>query len=384
MIIQNQTELKAFCAALAEKPYITVDTEFLRDKTYYSILCLIQIAAPGIDAKAIDPIAFPDLNYAPLWDLMANDKVLKVMHAARQDMEIFYAEMDGALPRPIFDTQVAAMVCGHGDSIAYNALVKNITGTQLAKNAQFTDWSRRPLTPKQLAYALDDVTYLRDVYEKLAQEIEKQGRTKWVRQEMDILTSPDTYKMDPKESWKRIKIRSHDPKVLASLQMLAAWREEEAQRKDIPRGRILKDDTLAELALYSPKDADGLMRIRTFPKDWAKGHTGKKVLELIAQAQKMPKDQMPQKPMRDAMPRDAQDILEMLKLLLKINCNQADVATKLVANASDLEILAVEVKPDILCMKGWRFEVFGKDALALKNGKLALGLKKGKIEKIPL
>ncbi len=382
MIIQKQSELEQACAALAQNPYLTIDTEFLRDKTYFSKLCLIQMAGPGVDAFAVDPIG-TKLDLSPVWDLMRNESVLKVFHAARQDLEIFFFEM-GSLPHPIFDTQVAAMVCGHGDQIAYHGLVRNITGHGLEKSAQFTDWSRRPLTDKQMRYALDDVTYLREVYEALSKELKDKKREKWVMEEMDILTSTETYDLDPLEMWKRIKIRSDKPQVLAVLRALAAWREEDARERDVPRGRILKDDTLADLAMYMPGSMDGLLRIRSLPNDLAKGRMGKKLLEVIEDGKKTPKDQMPTKDLREPLPKWAQGPLEMLKLLLKINCSDAGVATRLVAGKDDLEALAVEDTPDIPALKGWRREVFGEEALALKSGKLGLSLIKGKIVKMPL
>lgn len=382
MIIQKQSELEQACAALAKNPYLTIDTEFLRDKTYFSKLCLIQMAGPGVDAFAVDPIG-TKLDLSPVWDLMKDESVVKVFHAARQDLEIFFFEM-GALPHPIFDTQVAAMVCGHGDQIAYHGLVRNITGHGLEKSAQFTDWSRRPLTDKQMRYALDDVTYLRDVYEALSKELKEKKREKWVMEEMDILTSPETYDLNPMDMWKRIKIRSDKPQVMAVLQALAAWREEDARERDVPRGRILKDETLADLAMYMPGGTDGLLRIRSLPNDLAKGRVGKKLLEVIQKAKDTPKEQMPRKEVREPMPKWAQGPLEMLKLLLKINCAEAGVATRLVAGKDDLEALAVEETPDIPALKGWRREVFGEEALALKSGKLGLSLVKGKIVKMPL
>lgn len=379
MIIKTQAELKDICAKLAEKPYITIDTEFLRDKTFYSKLCLIQLAAEGIDAVAIDPIEF-DLDWAPLNDLLHNEKVLKVFHAARQDLEIFY-QLNGKIPHPIFDTQVAAMVCGYGDSIAYNKLVQDITGHALEKNAQFTDWSRRPLSSKQLTYALDDVIFLRDVYEKLDKRLKEQKRDGWLKQEMEILTNPETYEMPIEDSWKRIKIRSDKPEVMAILRELAIWREEIARRKDIPRGRIMKDEALADIAVYMPKDIEGLSRIRNVPKEAIKSETGKTLLSLVTKARKSPKDTWPKRELKAPFPKDAIPVLEMLKLLLKINCAEENVAPKLIANVSDLEEMAVNDKAKVPAMKGWRHDVFGKDAIALKKGKITLGLKDGKMHK---
>ena len=379
MIITKQSDLDRVCAELAQQPYITIDTEFLRDKTFYSRLCLVQLAGPETDAVAIDPIEH-DLDLTSFNALLENENVIKVFHAARQDLEIFY-QMNGKIPHPIFDTQVAAMVCGYGDSIAYNKLVQDITGHALAKNAQFTDWSRRPLSSKQLNYALDDVIYLRKVYEALNARLEEQNRVSWVKQEMEILTSPDTYEMPIEDAWKRVKIRSDKPEVLAILRELATWREELARKKNIPRGRIMKDEALADIAVYMPKDKEGLLRIRNVSKDVAKSHTGKILLGLVKTARKSPKESWPKVARKQPFPKDLAPVLEMLKLLLKINCAEADVAPKIVATVSDLEEISIQENASCAAMKGWRFEVFGKDALALKAGDIALGLKDGKIHK---
>ncbi len=379
MIIQTQDQLNEICAKLSEKPYLTIDTEFLRDKTYYSKLCLIQLAGPDVEAVAVDPIEYK-LDWAPLDALMQNENVLKVFHAARQDIEIFY-QMNGVIPHPIFDTQVAAMVCGYGDSIAYNKLVEGITGHALAKNAQFTDWSRRPLSSKQLKYALDDVIYLRDVYESLDAQLKKQKRDGWLKQEMDILTSPDTYEIPLDTVWKRIKIRTDKPEVLAILRELAKWREETARTKNVPRNRIIKDDALADIAVYMPKNNEGLSRIRNVPHGMTRGDNATKLLSIISKARQSNKDTWPKVKRGKSFPKEATPILEMLKLLLKINCSEADVAPKLIANVSDLEEIAIEDKPDCSAVRGWRLEVFGKDAIALKNGEITLGLKNGKIHK---
>lgn len=379
MIIKTQQELDQICGKLAEKPYITIDTEFLRDKTFYSKLCLIQLAGPDIDAVAVDPIEF-DLDWTPLNDLLHNEDVLKVFHAARQDLEIFY-QLNSKIPHPIFDTQVAAMVCGYGDSIAYNKLVQDIAGHALAKNAQFTDWSRRPLSSKQMTYALDDVIFLRDVYLKLDARLKEQKRDHWLKQEMEILTSPETYEMPVEIMWKRIKIRSDKPEVLAVLRDLAIWREELARKKDIPRGRIMKDEALADIAVYLPKDIEGLSRIRNVPRDVSKGNTGKMLLNIVTKARKSPKENWPTIKRKAPFPKELVPVLEMLKLLLKINCSEGDVAAKLVANVSDLEEIAVQDNPDNKLMTGWRYELFGEDAIALKHGEITLGLKDGKIHK---
>ncbi len=379
MIIQTQKQLDDVCDILSTKHYLTIDTEFLRDKTYYSKLCLIQLAGPDVDAVAIDPIA-TNLNWDKFHDLMQNEKVIKVFHAARQDLEIFY-HINGKIPAPLFDTQVAAMVCGYGDSIAYNKLVEGITGTKLAKTAQFTDWSRRPLAEKQISYALDDVIYLRDVYESLSKQLKKQKRENWVNQEMNILTNPDTYEIPLDTVWQRIKIRSDKPEVLAILRDLAKWREETARKRNLPRNRVIKDDALADIAVYRPADKNGLSRIRNVPKDMTHGEKATALLKIVKRAQKSDKSTWPQVKRGVAFPKDAVPILEMLKLLLKINCSENDVAPKLIANVKDLEEIAASDAPDCNAIKGWRAEVFGEDALALKKGRIMLGLKDGKIHK---
>lgn len=380
MIISTQAQLNDFCAALAKGPYLTIDTEFLRDKTYFPKLCLLQMAGPDVDAKAVDPLT-PGLDWEPVRALMADTNVLKVFHAARQDLEIFW-HLYKVLPTPIYDTQVAAMVCGFGDQVAYNALVRELVGHELEKNAQFTDWSRRPLSERQMRYALDDVIYLREVYEKLHARLVKQGREQWVFEEMSILNSPRTYQNPPEEAWKRVKVRSDKPEVLAILRALAAWREEQAVSRDVPRSRILKDETLADVAMYKPRDVDSLLQVRSFPSDLAKGKVGKQVLDIINLTLDSPRENWPRAARREQFPKNAQGTLEMLKMLLKINCAEEDVASKLVADTDDLEKLAVEQSPDIPAMQGWRFEMFGKDALDLKAGRIALRLEKGRVKKV--
>ncbi len=379
MIIKTQKELDDLCAALKGKPYIALDTEFLRDKTYYSKLCLLQVAANGVEAVALDPIE-TDLDWTGFMTLMDDTSVVKVFHAARQDLEIFY-DLYKRLPAPIFDTQVAAMVLGYGDQIAYNGLVRDLTGKELEKSAQFTDWSRRPLSEKQIAYALDDVTYLCQIYEKLAAQLEAKNRIHWVKEEMAFLTSPTTYQSHPEDAWKRIKLRNPKPEALAILKVLAEWREREAQGRNIPRGRFIKDEAIADLSVYKPKDMEGLLHVRTLPPDVAKGRLGPVLIKLIEQARSSDPATWPKVDYGEPFPKRAQAALEMLKMLLRINASEADVAAKLVATADDLERLAVEEEPDIPALHGWRREIFGEEALALKAGKIALKLHKGRIVK---
>lgn len=379
MIIKTQKELDALCAALAGKPYIALDTEFLRDKTYYSKLCLLQVAADGVVAVALDPIE-TDLDWTGFIALLDDEAVVKVFHAARQDLEIFH-DLYERLPHPVFDTQVAAMVLGYGDQIAYHALVRDLTGHELEKSAQFTDWSRRPLSQKQISYALDDVTYLCQIYEKLKLQLEQKNRLHWVNEEMAFLTSPTTYQSHPDDAWKRIKLRNPKPEALAILKTLAEWREREAQQRNIPRGRFVKDEALADLAVYKPKDMDGLLHVRSLPSDVAKGKLGPVLIKLIEQARKSDPATWPKAIAKDPFPKRAQGTLEMLKMLLRINASDNDVAAKLVATADDLERLATEDNPDIPALHGWRREIFGAEALAMKSGEIALKLHKGCIVK---
>ena len=378
-MITDTDTLKSLCKALAAEPFITVDTEFLRDKTYYPQLCLVQLAAPQGEPVAVDPLS-GDVDLKPLLDLMANPKVLKVFHAARQDMEIFYNLMD-EIPAPLFDTQVAAMVCGYGESVGYHNLVSGICHAKLDKSAQFTDWSRRPLSKKQLVYALDDVTYLRDVYRHLAAALDKQDRTKWVEQEMAILNAPETYQNPLEDAWQRIRIRTDKPKILAVLREIAAWREKEAQRRDVPRSRVIRDEILADLAVHAPRTADDLSHIRGLPREFAHGRLGKEMLEAIHRGLETPPEKAPRAERRERFPSDLTPVLEMLKMLLRIQCAEHDVASKLVASQDDLEALALDDAADIPALKGWRYEVFGAEALALKQGKITLGLSRNKIVK---
>jgi ribonuclease D len=379
MIIQTQKDLEKLCADLGNCPFITIDTEFLREKTYYPKLCLVQVSSPDGRAAAIDPLE-GDLDLAPLFDLLFNEKILKVIHSGRQDLEIFY-NLTGKVVRPFFDTQIAAMVCGYGDSVGYESLVRDITGEKLDKSVQFTDWSRRPLSKRQIDYALGDVIHLVKIYERLSDDLEKQGRTSWVYQEEEILAAPSSYENIPTETWRRIRVKSPTPKMLAILRELAAWRETQAQTKDIPRAWVMRDETLADMAAQMPADAAQLARIRNMSTDMANGHIGRTLLELIEKVKNSDKSTWPPVVKRKPLPPHAAATVDVLKLLLKVQCAHAGVAPKLVAGPDDLEALALSDNPDIAAMKGWRYELFGKDALALKKGGLALGLKGAKVTK---
>ncbi len=379
MIITKQSELDDLCARLASQPFITVDTEFLREKTYYPKLCLIQVSGPDKNPYAIDPL-IKKLDLEPFLALLSNEKILKVFHAARQDLEIFF-QLSGKVVAPIFDTQIAAMVCGYGDSVGYESLVRNITGGQLDKSVQFTDWSRRPLTDRQIDYALGDVTHLCDIYLKLSAELEKTGRMSWVFEEEEILTDPATYKNEPYDMWRKVKIKSPKRKTLAVLREVAAWRETRAQEKNLPRSWILKDETLAEIAAHAPKNLEELGKIRNFPKESSKGEAGENFLAMIEKVRQMPQSDYPDIEKKPPLPPHISAIVDVLRMLLKIQAAEHGVAAKLIADSDELEQIALEENPDVPPLKGWRYEIFGQDAIALKKGEIAIGLQNGKITK---
>jgi len=379
--ITTSNELAALCDRLQNAEFVTVDTEFLRDSSYYSKLCLIQIADDE-GAAAIDPLA-EGIDLAPFFDLMANENVIKVLHACRQDLEIF-VNMVNQLPTPIFDTQVAAMVCGFGDSVGYETLVNKITGGQLDKSARYTDWSKRPLSDSQLTYALGDVTHLRTIYRKLRDELEKTGRESWVDEEMAPYKETGLYTVEPVEAWKRLKVRTNKPRFLGILQSLAEWREIEAQQRDIPRNRVAKDETLFEIAAHPPKDANQLDRLRGVPNGFSRSRAGKSLMDALETGLERPESELPQ--LARAKPRPATPpMADLLKVLLKIKCEQARVASRMVASASELEQWAAEPhKTDLRAFHGWRNDIFGKDAKKLMAGDLALTANKGSIEVVEL
>lgn len=379
-LITTNSELKEFCARLASVPFITVDTEFLREKTYYAKLCLIQISGPDKQAVAIDVLAEEELDMTPVWDLMNDKSILKVFHAARQDLEIIY-NLSGKIPAPLYDTQIAAMVCGFGEQVGYETLVTEICKLRVDKSSQFTDWSHRPLSKKQLAYALDDVIHLVDIYQELEHQLASKNRHHWVEEEASLLIDPKLYDIDPRETWKRLKLRSAKPKDLAVLRELAAWREEDAQRRDVPRSRILKDETLLDLAFQKPLTESELARIRGFSSDMAKGKLGKIILAVIEKGVNCPEDQMPRLDSKAPFPPKLGPMLEMLKMLLRIQSSEHDVAAKLITSSGDLEDYALNPKdPDHPINHGWRFDVFGQYAQQLIDGKLALTVDRNKIK----
>ena len=372
LMITKTDDLATLCTELAQEPWITIDTEFIRDRTYWPRLCLVQVAGAN-KAACIDPIA-DGIDLGPLYRLLADESVIKVFHAARQDVEIFLKE-GGAIPKPMFDTQIAAMVCGYGDQVGYEALVKKIARKSVDKSSRFTDWARRPLTDKQLDYAVSDVTHLRVIYEELSAHLDKTGRRGWIDDEMAILTNPSTYTVEPMEAWQRIKSRNPKPRFLALLRELAAWRELDAQRRDVPRNRIMKDDGLLEIAAQRPKDVKELSSCRSVPQGFASSRAGTDILEAVQRGVDLPQDQCPQAPERQEMPPEAGPVAEILKVLLKLRAQETGVAQRLIASTPDIELLAADDNADIAAMKGWRRELFGAEALEMKHGKLAITIR---------
>lgn len=370
-IITATKELKEICKKLSRADFITVDTEFMRDSTYWPKLCLIQIAGPD-DEVIVDPLA-DKIDLAPFLQLLKNQKVKKVFHAARQDIEIFY-HLDKVIPAPLFDTQVAAMVCGFGDAVSYENLIKRTLKVPVDKSSRFTDWARRPLTERQLAYAMSDVTHLRAAYEEIFEQLKKAEREAWVDEEMAILLNPSTYNLAPADAWKRLKARHNGRRAAAVLQKVAAWREAEAQERDLPRGRILKDDALYEVANQAPKNKSELDSLRAVPKGFANSKAAQSLLKAVKAALDIPKDDLPSVSKPKPTPSGLAPVVELLKVLLKMKCEEHRVAQKLVANVSDLELLAADDDAPISALKGWRREIFGDTALALKHGDISLGL----------
>lgn len=381
-IISDTETLADFCRRVGRSSYVTVDTEFMRENTFWPHLCVVQVAGED-DAAVIDALA-EGIDLAPLYALMADTNVLKVFHAARQDLEIFWNAMQGSntpLPTPLFDTQVAAMVCGFGESAGYETLVRQLAGKQIDKSSRFTDWSHRPLSEKQIAYALADVTHLRPVYEKLAGMLAKNGRTAWLDEEMAILTEPRTYAQPSEDAWKRIKGKPGNRRALAVLMQIAAWRDREAKRRNIPRSRVLRDEALVEIAHHAPQTVDDLARVRGMGRRMAEGSSGAELLEAVAAGLAVPDKDLPVIERPDALPRGLGPITDLLKVLLKAKCEENQVATKLIATADDVEkIAAFGDKADVAALHGWRRAVFGEDALALRSGKLAMVVSKGGLE----
>ena len=363
------------CKELARHPFVTIDTEFLREATYYPVLCVMQMASPD-EAVVIDALA-PKLDLAPFFELMADERVLKVFHAGRQDIEIVWHRA-GLIPHPVFDTQIAAMVLGYGDSISYEQLVRRITGDHLDKSHRFTDWSQRPLTKAQISYAVSDVTHLRQLYLKLSADLDQRRRSEWVTEEMEVLTSPETYRVAPESAWVRLKHRVRKPRDLAVLIELAAWRESEAQMRDVPRGRVLKDDLLVDIAAQAPTSMEKLATLRSLPRGFERSRWGEAILEAVARGlARDPKSLPPIE--RNARSANAGATVELLKVLLRMTAEHHSVAAKVIATTEDLERIASDDAADVPELRGWRRELFGETALALKHGRIALAVETSRV-----
>jgi len=374
-LITDTVELSATCTRLAAHPFVTVDTEFMRETTYYAKLCLIQIASPE-EAVLIDPLA-DGIDLSPFFALMADESTIKVFHSARQDVEIIWT-MGKVIPTPLFDTQVAAMVCGYGDSVSYEQLANDLAKARIDKSSRFTDWSRRPLSEAQSAYALSDVTHLIPVYEALATQLAETGRSAWLEEEMAILTDPATYEGDPARAHRRLIGRVRKVKELAVLIEVAAWREREAQSRDVPRNRVLKDDAVVELAISQPRDPDAMARLRSVPNGFERSRSAAGAFAAVEAglARDLSQLQLPERPRGRG---NASATVDLLKVLLKAVCEQNDVATKIVATVDDLEAIAENDEADVAALKGWRRVLFGDKALALKHGRLSLAIEDGTV-----
>ena len=360
---------------MSRHAFVTVDTEFLRETTYYPLLCVAQMATSD-EAIVIDALA-PELSLAPFFELMANEDVLKVFHAARQDVEIVWHQAK-LIPHPIFDTQVAAMVLGYGDAVSYDQLVHRITGDVIDKSSRFTDWSRRPLSAAQISYAISDVTHLREVYLSLSADLHKRGRSEWVGEEMEVLTSPDTYRAEPETAWERLKTRVRKPKELSVLMEVAAWREREAQSRDVPRGRVLKDEAIGDIAMHAPTTTERLASLRSLPRGFERSKWGTEIIEAVKRGLARNPAELPrlEKPRQGI---NGSATVELLKVLLRMASEQHGVAAKVIATVEDLEQIALDDRADVPALHGWRREMFGEQAIALKRGRLALAVDRGRV-----
>lgn len=380
-LITTTSDLARACTELARHPFAAVDTEFIREQTFWPKLCLIQMAGPGIEVL-VDPLA-PGLDLKPFYDLMADTGVVKVFHAARQDVEIVWNQAR-TIPAPMFDTQVAAMVCGFGESVSYVNLVKQVLGRDLDKTSRFTDWSRRPLSQNQLAYALGDVTHLRDVYPKIKAELESTGRTNWLDEEMADLIDPATYRADPEHAWQRLKLRVKNRKALAVLMEVAAWRERAAQAQDVPRNRVLRDEALYDIVSHAPTTTDKLAELRTLSEGFSRSARAKEIIDAVQKG--LARDPRTVPPLRSGVPLPADKValVDLLRVLLKACAARNKVAPRLIADGDDLERLATEAQPDVPAMRGWRFDLFGAQVEQLKRGELALRIEKGEVVAVPI
>ncbi len=376
-LIGDTATLAALCERLATADFVTVDTEFMRENTFFPDLCLLQIASSD-EAAAIDPKA-PGLDLAPLLDLLVAKDVLKVFHAAGQDLEIIY-NLTGRTPAPLFDTQVAAMALGQGEQVSYTNLVQSFLGIAVDKGARFTDWARRPLNDRQIDYAIGDVTYLAQLFPKMLDKLRKTGRGVWLDDEMARVSDPATYANDPETAWQRLRMPSRKPEVLGRLKALAGWREREAKAKDVPRGRIVKDETIGDLAASPPRTQADLARVRGLSAAWASNDIGRRLMTALAAAVPLPAAEMPTREVaRPGLSSEGALIADLLKLLLKIRAKEANVAPKLIARAEELDAIAGGVRDGLAILRGWRFDVFGKDALALVDGRLGFAVKSNRL-----
>jgi ribonuclease D len=380
-VIADSAALAEFCRNQMRADYVTVDTEFIRDNSYWPQLCVVQIAGPA-EAALIDPLV-PGMDLQPILELLANREVLKVFHAARQDVEIFF-HLTGRVPQPIFDTQVAAMVCGFGEQASLETLAQRLAGISIDKSSRFTDWSHRPLSERQIRYALDDVVHLRPIYERLREQLEQNRRASWLEDEMALLTDPATYRVDPGDAWRRLKVRAGKPRFLAVLKEVAAWREEEAQRRDMPRNRLIRDEALLEIAAHAPTNVQDLARTRGLSRGVAEGRFGQGLIAAVERALAKPEADWPKPEPKPILPQGLAPLIDLLRVLLKSKCEAAGVAQKLVASAADLEAIAADDQAEVPALTGWRRKLFGEDALALKHGALALSAKGNRISIIPL
>ncbi len=379
-LITRTDELAETCAKLGDAPFVAIDTEFMREQTFWPKLCLIQMAANGTEVL-VDSLS-PSLDLDPFFELMVNERVPKIFHSARQDIEIVH-HLARVIPHPIFDTQVAAMVCGFGEAVSYSMLVKRLLAQNLDKTSRFTDWSRRPLSDRQLTYALGDVVYLRDLYPKLRAQLDRSERASWLNEEMAVLTDPATYELHPEQAWKRLKMRIKTPKALAVLMELAAWREREAQTQDVPRSRILKDEALYDIASQAPRTPEDLGSLRTLHNGFARSMRGRAVLEAVSRGLERDPKTIPAIERGEPMPPEAQAVVDLLRVLLKATAGRHGVAPKLIATSDELEEIARDDDADVPVLRGWRRKLFGEDALALKHGELALVIKGGEVTVLP-
>jgi ribonuclease D len=374
-LITTTGALDAACARFAELPFVTVDTEFMRETTYYSKLCLIQMAGPGLDGVIVDPLA-AEIELGPFLDLMADEMVVKVFHSARQDVEIIW-NIGELIPTPLFDTQIAAMVCGYGDSVSYEQLANDLAKARIDKSSRFTDWSRRPLSEAQALYAVSDVTHLVPVYEKLVEELAASGRTEWLADEMAVLTSPDTYRNDPERAWMRLAGRMRKPREIAVLMEVAAWREREAQERDVPRNRVLKDEAVIDIAVSAPRSVEALGRLRSIPNGFERSRVGAEILAAVERGLARDPATLP----ANGRPRGRGGgaLVELLKVLLRAVAENERVAPKVIASVEDLEAIADSDEADVPALSGWRRGLFGEKALALKAGRTGLSVERGRV-----